>query len=232
MLAISKKNILVLGFVLVVSNIWAQDINQFNSNGKRHGIWKKNYDSGHLRYTGKFNNGKEVGTFKFYENSPAQIATIIKKFSIASDSAYVEYYTKKGKLKGKGYMIGKHRVGKWMYYFVNGNVFSEENYANGKLDGVVHNYYPNGKLTEETYYKEGKKHGASSIFTEDGVQIEDVSYVEGKLHGKAKYFDLKGQLKETGMYKNGKRDGKWEFYIEGEKVDKKKRKSLADFKEN
>ena len=53
----------------------AQKINQFDANGKRHGVWKKYYDDNKnkIRYSGEFKNGKEVGTFNFYEPNSLDI---------------------------------------------------------------------------------------------------------------------------------------------------------------
>ncbi|CAL2082177.1 Antitoxin component YwqK of the YwqJK toxin-antitoxin module [Tenacibaculum sp. 190524A02b] len=226
--------LLLIGVIFFTKNVYSQKINQFDANGKRTGVWKKLYKNGEIRYQGQFKNGKEVGVFKFYSiTSPSQ-PVIIKEFSETSDKALVSFYTSLGKLKSKGSMIGKNRVGKWLYYFPNGKVISEENYVDGKLDGVLKNYYGNGKTTEETYYKQGKKDGVSKIYTEDGILIEELNYVGGKLNGVGKYFDLKGNLKEKGMYKDGKRAGEWEFYIDGvlvtDKEEKRKTKKLGRFK--
>jgi antitoxin component YwqK of YwqJK toxin-antitoxin module len=211
-----KVNLLiVLSFVVCSFTAFSQKTNQFNANGKRDGIWKKYYDNGDVRYEGEFKNGKEIGTFTFY-NQGSSYPAIVKIFSNTSDTASVKFYDKT-RIKTKGKMVGKKRVGKWIYYFADGKrVFSEENYVDGVLHGVVKNYYDNGNLTEETYYKDGKKHGTSKIYTESGILIEDVNYENGKLNGLAKYFDIKGVIKEKGMYAYGERKGKWEFYIDGE----------------
>ncbi len=221
---IKETKLLVLSFVitiLFINTAFSQKINQVNANGKRTGIWKKHYDNGDIRYKGQFKNGKEVGTFNFYkQGSPYPV--IVKVFSPTSDTATVKFYSK-SRVKTKGKMIGKKRVGKWTYYFSDGKrLFSEENYADGKLHGVLKNYYNNGKLTEVSEYKNGKKEGNSKIYTEDGILIEDINYVAGVLNGEAKYFDLKGVIKEKGLYENGERKGKWEYYIDGEISDKGK----------
>ena len=206
----------------------AQKINQFNANGERDGAWRKMYKNGRLRYSGNFENGKEVGTFMYFNMTSSDHPTIIKIFSKTTNIADVEFFTSKGKLRSKGKMEGKNRIGKWQYFFPNGKVLSEESYTNGKLEGLLVNYYPNGKTTEETYYKNGVKNGSSKKYTDDGILIEEVNFVNNKHNGFAKYFDLKGNLKETGEYKEGKRAGKWEFYLDGEVVsDKKKRKTHA-----
>lgn len=205
-----------------VSNAVSQKINKVDAEGKRTGVWKKNYPNGKLRYTGTFLNGKEIGTFKFYKNTSSKLPSIVKEYSVDSDSAIVKFYNYDGKLKTKGTMIGKKRVGAWNYYFSNGKIFSEEFYKDGNLEGVLKNYYANGNITEESNYKKGLKDGVSKVYTEDGILIEEVIYVAGKLNGPAKYFDLKGQIKETGVYKDNKREGKWEFYMDGEVSDRPK----------
>ncbi len=204
----------------------AQKINQVDSNGKRTGVWRKHYENGKIRYQGQFENGKEVGEFKFFDKG-SSIPSITKEFSRVSDTAVVKFYNRYGELGSKGKMVGKSREGRWFYYFTNsGVVMSEENYLNGKLHGVVRNYYKNGKMTEEAIYKNNIRNGYSKVYTESGSLIEEVSYLNGKLEGEGKYYDLKGQLKEKGMYKDGKRSGKWEYYMDGELVNNRpKRKT-------
>jgi len=215
-----------------ISNIVAQKVNQFDADGKRTGVWKKKYPNGKLRYTGSFLNGKEIGTFKFYENNSNNFPHITKEYKATSDTATVKFFNKDGDVKTIGKMIGKNRVGAWTYYFSNKNIFSEEFYNNGKLEGVLKNYYANGQVTEIAEYKNGLKNGVSKIYTENGVLIEEVIYVDGKLNGPAKYYDLKGQIKETGVYKDNKKDGKWEFYIDGQVSDKPKRQTHRVDKSN
>ena len=67
-------------------------------------------------------------------------------------------------------------------------------------------------------------HGLSKKYSDKGVLIEEVLFENGKANGLAKYYELSGNLKERGIYKDGKRVGKWEFYLDGEIVDDKKKK--------
>ncbi len=226
-----KRLLSILSFLFLVPvHISAQKINQFNKNKKRTGIWKKYYPNNRIRYVGRFVDGKEVGTFKYYDIRAFTYPTIVKKFSTTSDSAFVSYYTLKGKLRVKGYMIGKKRVGKWIYYFPNGKLLSEEYYKDGKLEGNVKDYYKDGKtVVEHTQYSNGKENGFSRKYSDSGVMIEEVHYVNGLLEGRGRYFELNGDLKEEGMYKNGKRYGRWEFYIGGKKVTEKERRKENKF---
>ena len=230
------KNIHSIIFMISVFlgsiTVKSQKINQLNEHDKRTGVWKKYYSNNRIRYIGTFVNGKEVGTFKYYDMTSSKHPVIIKDFSIHSDSAKVRYYNLDGKLRTIGYMIGKNRVGKWIYYFPNGNLFSTENYVKGNLEGELKNYYENGKVLEITQYEKGKKNGFSKKFSDQGVLIEEVHYLNDVLHGKGKYFELNGDLKEEGIYKNGLRDGKWEFYIGGKISTEKEKRNANKFDKN
>jgi antitoxin component YwqK of YwqJK toxin-antitoxin module len=225
---ILSKNFFGVAFFLIAFGSFAQKINQFDANKQRTGIWKKYYDNQKIRYEGQFKNGKEIGVFKFYDESNSQQPTIIKKFSETTDSVAVEFYLTNGKLQSKGFFIDKNRVGKWHYFFPDGKIMSEEFYHQGKLEGKVINYYPNGKATEITHYKNGLKHGISQKYSSDGILIEELTFEKNILNGAAKFFELNGNLREKGIYKNGKKFGKWDFYIDGEitSEDEKNKKSL------
>ncbi len=222
------KTFLFFSFFFVSTIHFAQKINQFDANKQRTGIWKKYHANQNIRYEGEFKNGKEIGVFKFYDESSPQFPTIIKKYSEKTDSVAVEFYLPNGKLQSKGFFIDKNRVGKWHYFFQDGKIMSEEYYHQGKLDGKLVNYYPNGKPTEITNYKNGLKQGISQKYSSDGILIEEVFYENNVLNGVAKFFELNGNLREKGIYKDGKKFGKWEFFIDGEitSEDEKNKKNL------
>lgn len=217
---------MVLLSVFFTTALKAQKLNQKDANGNRHGPWKKLYTNGKTRYTGQFQNGKEVGVFKFYSITSAGKPISTKTY--VNDTASVKFYSEFGILKSEGKMVGKKRIGKWVYYFPNAKPLAEEIYKDGELDGLLKNYYSNGNVAQETHYSKGKKNGTSKTFTDSAILIEKVFYKDGELDGKATFYDIKGAIKEEGMYQKGKRIGKWEFYMNGEKVDKKKKNKLSD----
>lgn len=95
-------------FLLVLFSIFgvsAQKTNQFDANNKRTGIWRKYYPNQKIRYEGQFKNGKEIGVFKFYEESNAQYPAILKKYNEKSDTVEVSFYKSKGRLQSKGFFI-------------------------------------------------------------------------------------------------------------------------------
>lgn len=210
-------------------NLSAQKINRLNANKERVGVWKKYYSNKRIRYVGQFEDGKEVGVFKFYDITSSKHPVIIKTFFENSDSLYVQFFTLSGKIETEGVLNGRKRAGNWKYFYPDGTIMSEENYVNGKLEGVQIIYYQDGKVTEFATYKNGLLDGVISKYSSKGILIEEVVYKKGLLNGLAKYFELNGNLKETGSYRNGLRVGQWEYYMDGEVATEKDLKEENKF---
>ena len=207
------------------ASIQAQHFNQFDANKKRTGVWKKFHPNNRVKYVGAFKDGKEIGTFKFYSISSSRHPEATKVFHKNSDSVTVKYFYNTGQLKGNGMLFGRDKVGKWQYFYKKGTLFYEEMYEGGKLSGTSIVYYKEtGTVAEESTYKNDVLHGYSKKFSDEGVLLEEVLYENGKANGLAKYFELNGDLKEKGVYKDGVRVGKWEFYLDGEIADNRKKK--------
>ena len=212
-------------------SLMAQKINQFDNNNKRTGVWKKYYPNKRIRYVGEFENGKEIGVFKFYDVTTSDYPVIVKTYFEESDSIFVQFFSVKGKIQSEGIMNERKREGKWQYYFENGEVLSEEHYVNGKLNGESITYYPDGKIAEFSTYENGLKSGVNSKYSNAGILIEEVTFEHGSENGLAKYFDLEGNLKEKGTYNDGKRIGNWDYYIDGEVAsDKDKKEARSKYK--
>jgi antitoxin component YwqK of YwqJK toxin-antitoxin module len=93
----------------------AQETNQFDQKGQRHGMWRGLYDdTKHLRYEGTFEHGTEIGTFTFYDNTKKKeiIATRVFK---NNGEAYTTFF--KGKFKvSEGLVLNKKYEGLWLTY--------------------------------------------------------------------------------------------------------------------
>ncbi len=197
--------------------ITAQEINQLDENGKRHGVWKKKFPkSDQLRYEGTFDHGKEVGTFKFYCQDCKNQPMVIKEFSKNDAISEVKYFTKKGKLVSEGKMDGKNRMGEWVYYHEKANsVMTREFYKEGELDGPKTTYYLNNQVTEELNYSNGKRVGSNTYYSPEGTLLKKLQYADDELHGSAEYYDAGGNLTIKGTYLNGKKHGLWKYYKNG-----------------
>jgi len=219
------KSFVLLILFLTSTVTFAQDINQLDANGERHGFWKKNFDkTDQPRYEGEFNHGKEIGIFKFYkliDNKSVLSAT--KEFNENDGLASVKFFSSTGKLISEGKMDGKAFIGKWTYYHNKTNaVMSTENYNDkGELDGEKLVYYENGQLAEKSIYVNGKQEGLSTWYSETGVIIKEFIYENDELNGMSKYYDNKGQLIAEGVYKRGQKHGIWKYYTDGKLTEEK-----------
>jgi antitoxin component YwqK of YwqJK toxin-antitoxin module len=197
----------------------AQTVNQLDENGKRQGIWKKNFDGTNiLRYEGEFNHGKEIGLFKFYKNiNKEAVLTATKQFNDKDNLAEVTYFASNGKVISKGMMNGKDNIGEWVYYHKDSKqIMTLEHYNNkGQLDGESLVYYNGGQLAEKRQFKANKLHGKATWFYENGKEMKIYHYVDGILQGEAKFFKAEGDLEIEGQYKNDKKDGIWKYYKDG-----------------
>jgi len=221
-----KQNIIFIIFLTFGMSAFTQsDINQFDEDGKRHGVWKKNFENTRsLRYVGQFEHGKEVGLFKYYQKigRTSKLAAT-KEFNENDNSAYVKFVSLSGKTISEGKMKGKDYVGKWTYYHKNSEkIMTIENYSDhGQLHGVKTVFYSNQQISEEVNYQNGKKEGKETHYAPTGVAVKVYNYVEDQLHGEAKHYDERGKLTIEGQYKKNKKTGIWKYYKNGEYMDQK-----------
>lgn len=212
-------------FLFVSSMTFGQNINQLDDNGKRHGIWKKTFESTKiLRYEGEFFHGKEIGLFKFYKNLRNKaILSATKQFNKTDNKAYVTFLSSRGKLISEGQMDGKTYIGEWKYYQNrNDNLLTLENFDNqGILEGERFVYYENGQIAEKQFYKAGKLDGISVWYSESNITLKEYAYVNGELHGVSKFYNPKGELITEGHYKKGKKHGIWKYYENGKLIKEK-----------
>ena len=216
-----KQNILFFLFLTVnLTTVDAQSvINQFDLDGKRHGIWKKDFDNTNQpRFEGTFVHGKEVGVFKFYKmDGKKSVLSAIREFSPDNDDIHVKFFSSKGKLISEGHMIDKSFVGKWVYYHNKTKAVMTVEFYNdrGNLEGERLVYYPSGQMAEQSFYVNGKLEGSSKVFSGKGILIKDFIYHEGMLNGMSKYYNGDGQLLAEGVYRNDKKHGIWKYYENG-----------------
>lgn len=212
--------LIIFGMLFYTASSFSQmQLNQTDTQGKPHGLWKKYYDnSKQLRYEGRFEDGKEVGEFKFYCEDCKENPVAIKIFNENNDIAEVKYFTK-GKIVSEGKMDGKDRIGEWITYHKDGKTpMVRETFKEGKLDGKKIIYYPNGQVTEEQTFKMGVKEGENLFYSPDGIVIKKLFYKDNMLDGKVFYYDGYGNLVIEGGYKADAKNGLWKYYKDGKEV--------------
>lgn len=117
------------------------------------------------------------------------------KVRFKKDELYVEevYNTLGNELLSKGQYQNKSRTiktGTWFQY-LNDTLLEENNYVDGKLDGLCTSYYRSGKVHYKIHYRAGEKDGSfKSFFENDSLKREDI-YSSGELI-KGNCFNDKG----------------------------------------
>ena len=213
------KKILCLAFAFSTFLVSAQDdINQKDSQGRKHGTWKKNHENGKLRYVGTFDHGKEVGTFRFYFDDGDIRA--INKFRGNTGICYSYQFGSDSVLAAEGKYIDSKRDSIWTFYDIDGNVVARESFKNDVRNGLSETYYPNGRVAESVTYKNGKKIGEWKQFYDNGRPKAKGTYVNGSLQGEVIYYALTGKPRAKGNYLKGLMHGNWYYFNDNMKVDR------------
>ena len=207
---------------LFTTSLFAQEINKLDDKGLKNGLWKGAYEeSKRPRYEGTFEHGKEVGMFKFFDDTKAGTVIATRQFDSKDNSCYTIFYNQSGNKVSEGKLVNKQYVGEWKYYHENSpEIMTLENYVNGKLEGIRKVYYPSGKIAEEVYYKNGKIDGFYKKYAENGVLLEESNYKKGQFEGLAIFRNSDNVVTAQGNFVNGKKEGMWEFNDNG-KITKK-----------
>jgi antitoxin component YwqK of YwqJK toxin-antitoxin module len=212
---------IILLFLVTTISVFSQnDYNKLDEKGLKHGVWKGFYtESKRPRYEGTFEHGKEIGTFKFFDDTKAGTVIATREFNKKDNSCYTIFYNQKSNKVSEGKVVNKVYEGEWLYYHEDSpSIMTREFYKNGKLEGKKTVYFKDNKVAEEVNYSDGLKNGVYKKTTENGIILEESNYVKGEFHGEAVFKDPEGNIVAKGKFKNGKKVGMWQFYEQGKLV--------------
>jgi len=137
-----------------------------------------------------------------------------------------EYWDNGQKSSEENYKDGK-KDGVWTQWFENGQKESEENFKNGKEEGLNTSWYENGQKMYEVNYKDGKQNGVCLWSHENGQKRFERTFKDDKLDGIYIVWNENGQKRFQRILKDGKKEGHWiEWYENGQK------KSEGNYKED
>jgi len=88
-------------------------------------------------------------------------------------------------------------------FYGTGEVEIEENYADDVLTGSVKTFFPSGVLKQNAIYKDGVLEGNIKTFYDSGKIKEEVTFIDNEENGPFKEFHENGQLAWEGTYVNG-----------------------------
>lgn len=211
----------IIALLLLTNLSFAQDINKLDANGKKHGLWKGIYEeSKRPRYEGTFEHGKEVGMFKFFDDTQAGTVIATREFNTKDNSCYTIFYNQKKNKVSEGKVVNKQFDGEWKYYHQDlPSVMTSEIYVNGKLNGVRKVFYKSGIMAEETTYKNGKKEGVYKSYAENGIVLEESNFKNDLYHGPSITRNVSNEIASQGTYQDGKKVGMWKLLKKGKLVD-------------
>ena len=207
----------LLLFLLSINIIVAQDVNKLDEKGLKHGLWKGTYpDSKRPKYEGTFEHGKEIGLFKFFDDTRSTVVIATREFNPTDNSCYTIFYNQRKYKVSEGKLVNKLYEGEWKYYhFDSPDIMTTEMYVKGKLNGVRKVYFKSTRIAEEANYKNGLKDGLYKKYAENGVVIEECNYKNGLLEGLSIFRNAKNEVVSKGNYKKDKKEGIWEFTTNG-----------------
>ncbi len=112
----------------------------------------------------------------------------------------------------------RKKEGESKMWHLNGQLWVQRYYKEGKLDGESKTWHPNGQLWFQRYYKDGVIKGEYKEWHPNGQIIFQRYYREGKEDGKCKWWWDNGQLMSQRYYKEGKLDGEYKMWNEQGKL--------------
>ncbi len=210
------------------ASLFAQETNKLDDKGLKQGLWKGIYEeSKRPRYEGTFEHGKEVGMFKFFDDTKVGTVIATREFNSKDNSCYTICYNQNKSKVSEGKLVNKLYEGEWKYYHENSpEIMTLENYLNGKLNGLRKVFYPSGKIAEEANYKNGKKEGSYKKYAENGIILEETIYKNDEYDGLAIFRSPDNVVVAKGNFIKGKKEAIWEFNTNGkitkENMSKKK----------
>ena len=126
-------------------------------NGKINGQYLSFHENGqlHMRGSKDENNKWEDGLVEQYHGNGALLVKGIIKDSNWADGTYLSYFDDGNLWVEETYKNGVLQ-GPSVKYFRNGRIASEVTYVNGELDGEVTTYFPFGEVWRRELYSQGE----------------------------------------------------------------------------
>ncbi len=207
--------------LFLTASVYGQDtINQTDANGKKQGFWKKTAADGKKLYEGHFKNGKPCGEFHYYYDDG--VTKAVSQFSADGRTTMTRAFFPNGKPMAEGRFVDEKREGLWKFYSEqDGALISEENYRNGKKEGVAKNFFPGQGVAELSNFRDGIHEGTWEQYYADGKVKFRCTYKNDMKEGPVTGYSASGKVLMNGTYKNGSPDGLWTYFDEKGKVTKK-----------
>ncbi len=221
--------------------VFKENINRYDKDGKKQGVWKEFYPDGKVKKEMYYIHGILNGMYKEYAPTGQLVKAIMYKYgqpeeinpSVQKEITQKQSFYPSGKLKSSGFF--KHDsipVGVHKEYDEAGNVTVVKIYDDsghlrgvgmfdklGRKTGEWKEYYPTGEIKAKGKYKKGKKYGKWIFYYRNGKVEQTGFFYKNKPHKVWKYWAPNGQVLKYETYYKGKREGPYyELNIHGDTV--------------
>ncbi len=212
----------------------------FGAPDEKIGEWKYYYNTGILKQTANFKNGKLNGLLENWFTNGVKSSTtnylddkingvetnyyynglLLRTTNYKEDkkNGIEKEYNSKGQLLFTANYVDDEKNGLVTYYYYNGKKQDELLYTKGKAEGLYKSYYKDGKKMTEGAYINDKKEGLWTTYYNNGNIKEKTTYKEDEITGEFTEYFEDGKLETKGNYFKKKIDGKIENYSEGGKI--------------
>lgn len=188
-----------------------ENINRYNKEGNKEGIWKEFFINGVLQSEKNYLNGKLNGYSKLYNEEGKLLKSIKYKNNeidldlndFDTNIEIKEKYDKQNNIIFQGSYNKEIPIGIHRYFNSDGSV------SKSKI------YNIKGELSAEgIMLLSGIESGDWIYYFETGQKKAQGNYVNGKKTGNWKYFYTNGSIQQIGFYSAGKLTGVWKWYYE------------------
>lgn len=134
---------------------------------------------------------------------------------IAQQRELKEGYYADGKLRYKGYFVGKEPVGEMTQYYPSGQVKARLVYNGKETIAVI--YSKDGEFTSAGKYLDRKKTGVWEYKKGERLLTRE-EYAEDKLNGTSVKYYASGEAAEIKTWQNGVLSGAWKVFYDNGKL--------------
>lgn len=120
---------------------------------------------------------------------------------------YNKFYYKNGAVASEGQFAAGVPVGEWITYYEDGTIKSKGIKTNGLSDSTWLFFDNQGRLIWKYEYQNDKKNGCAQRFDSLGYLIEEFYYVDDVVQGEKQWYYQDGSLKKSVNIENGKESG-------------------------
>ena len=189
-----------------------EQINRYDKDQKKHGVWKEFYDNEKVRWEGKFKHGELDGIVREYNKKGGlKTMNMFTEGEINKDAKEVKFFELSKEIRSDGsYLIGgyadKIKQGIFREYDSTGVLINSYKYKN------------NFKTAEGILDSTGLEHGEWNYLNIDGSIKAKGTFNHGKRVGSWLYYYFNGELEQKGLYVNGLPHGEWTWWYSNKQL--------------